>query len=138
MPAATFAHSVGILLTADRTAPLADLYSFKLTPTRVQKVLGWGEAGTVPLPARNPPNGAVTLVYVPPVPLTDEQQTALHGFIAEHRARYTECGVWVADSLTAACPDIERWVSGGAMPGRSGDGWDVDESPDHAAEEAAA
>lgn len=138
MPAAAFAHSVGVLLTDAPTRPLPDLHSFRLTPTRTQKVLGWGQAGSVPLPSRNPPEGHVTVVLVPPAELTDQQKDALRALFAEHTARYKECGVWVADSLTAACPDVERWVSGGCMPGRSGDGWGVDESPDHAAEEAAA
>lgn len=131
MPAATFRHSVGVLITADQSSPFPDEHSFALLDGQLVERLGFGSSGWCAPPSRNPPEGNVTTLYAPTEEWTDADMTAAANLLAQHRARYRVADVFIADHHPAYAL-LTRWASGGAMAGRVDGGWGTDDSPDEA------
>lgn len=130
MPATTFSHSVGVLITIDQTTPFPDEHSFCLGDGTILPRMGWGCSGGVAYPSRNPPEGHVTTVYLVGA-FTEAAMTALSDLLAEHAARYKEARVFLGDTITTH-PDhaaIVRWVSSGCQPGSTLHGWGTDPDP---------
>lgn len=129
MTPALFRHSVGVLITDSQTSPYPDEHSFRLDGDTIVELCGWGASGRVPFPNRNPPQGSVTTVHVQVEELTEPAKTALADLLSQHRDRYREARIYVADTIGAKA-DFSRWVSGGCQPGSPLGGWGTSESPE--------